>query len=72
MIETTQRCSICKKDSCDGKEYIVPAHTGIYGCQEIKRVVCSSQVRKIGDKYFHHVIYGHGVDYMIEVTEKMG
>ena len=61
MIETLKRCSICKSERCDGREFRV---RGIYSRgfdMEIDKVVCSSQVEYQNDgTYRYQLIIGHG------------
>ncbi len=60
MIETLKRCSICKSEKCDGREFRV--HGNYYRDDiEIDMIVCSSQVKKKRDgTYRYRLIFGHG------------
>ena len=59
MREKIERCSICKKQDCDGKEYIVP-----YRDFQLNRnshcIVCSSQTEMHGETRTYKVVFGHG------------
>lgn len=63
MIEEiiVRRCSICKKPSCDGKEYRVRIVYEYYEKVDMEAIVCSSMVFKIPDgTYLHKVVCAVG------------
>jgi hypothetical protein len=60
MKETVQRCSICKSEKCDGREFRV---SGSYsrGCKiTIDKIVCSNEVTRKECAYWYRLICGHG------------
>jgi hypothetical protein len=61
MIEILKRCSICKNEQCDGREFRV--HGTYYRGfdMDIDKIVCSSQVEYLKDgTYRYKLIIGHG------------
>jgi hypothetical protein len=63
MKETITRCAICKKENCDGKEWIIKKTP----VGEIK--VCSSQTYIKDDKRYYRYVMGHGCEWDIELSD---
>lgn len=59
MKEKIERCSICKKQDCNGKEYIVPYWDFQLGRND-HGIVCSSQTEMRGETRTYKVVFGHG------------
>ena len=66
MKEKITRCSICKQEDCDGREYSAE-YRGIYGGEMIERTVCVSQTHEVNGKRMYHVVVGHGCEFDVEV-----
>jgi len=61
-IETIQRCSICKKEGCNGKEYYVPRFDVQLKSPLSTIIVCSSQIKMSEDGLpMYKEIVGHGI-----------
>jgi len=71
MIETIQRCSICKSESCGGKEYNTPDMYSMYGHHVGIRTVCESSSRLItlAGQLHYRLDIGHGASMDYPVTE---
>ena len=73
MKETVTRCSICKKEDCDGKEYIVDIGKNYAGIPLQPHTICTSMIQfnKKGQRRIYHVVAAHGIEYDIDIGEQM-
>lgn len=55
------KCDICKKESCNGKKFIVPYRYDYYRICEGVKMVCESQTEMRGECRIYKVVFAHGV-----------
>ena len=69
-LETITRCNICKKESCDGREWRLLSTSNPEIPSEIPsfKVCTSKSYEKDGKRYYHYVM-GHGCTKEIELEE---
>lgn len=70
MIETIKRCSICKREDCNGTEFVVPEHSAVYGSVIPEKTVCSYFVQPENGQFFFHEVYGHGMSEKVRAFPK--
>jgi hypothetical protein len=66
MKENVERCSICKNEDCDGREWFFELNNGE------RRTVCSSQTHVNNEVRYFRYVMGHGNEWDVEVEERDG
>jgi len=72
MKETVERCSLCHRTDCDGKEWQTPDMCGSYGFHVgVKRVCrnCDGVILRNGLPITYRLVSGHGDYYDYPLTE---
>jgi len=68
MLETITRCSICKREDCDGKKWLLEYHEPHLG-QSVSRIICSINTNLKDGKRYTAVTWDDGHRDAIEVRE---